>query len=244
MALAAQLLDVEATVVMPEEAPRSKVAAAEGYDATVVQHGHGNEELRERARALIEAQGYTMVNPFADRAIIAGQGTLGLELSQQGRDIDLVIGPVGGGGLAAGVATAFSGPDSDVTVLGVETVGTAHAGPAIERGEVVMREEIDTIAEGITAGRTEPLALAPLRECVDEVVSVSDEAAKEAMAVPVARAKTVVEPASALPVAAVLSGTVDVTEKRVVAVIAGGNVDLADFCESATAGERNLSLDG
>jgi threonine dehydratase len=149
-----------------------------------------------------------------------------------------------GGGLTADVATAFSGPDSDGTVLGVETVGTAHAGRAIDRDEVVVREEIGTIAEGITAGRTEPLALAPLRERVDEVVSVSDEAAKEAMAVLVARANTVAEPAGARPVAAVLSGADDVAEKRVVAVIAGGNVDLADFCESATAGERNLSVDG
>lgn len=230
VALAAKLLDVEATVVMPAEAPQTKVAATKGYGAEVVQHGHGYEELRDRADQLIERHGYTMVHPFADPAVIAGQGTLGLEVADVVPRADLVLVPIGGGGLASGVGTALSGVDDGPRVVAVETEGTAHAAAAIERGEVVVREEIDTIAEGIAAGRTEPYTLAHLQDRVDEVVSVSDEAAMDAIALLAERAKVVAEPAAALPVAALLTGAVDAAGERVVAVVTGGNVDLETFC--------------
>lgn len=244
VALAAKLLDVDATVVMPAEAPETKVAATEGYGASVIQQGHGYEELRQRADQLIDDHGYTLVHPFADPEVIAGQGTLGLELIEEVPRLDLVIVPIGGGGLASGVATALAGSANAPRIVAVETVGTAHAGRAIEQGEVVVREEIDTIAEGIAAGRTEPYTLAHLRERVDQVVSVSDEAAIEALTLLAERANTVAEPAGALPVAALLSGAVDVTGERVVAVISGGNVDLGDFCAYIRAARRSPDADG
>ncbi|MFB6362425.1 MAG: threonine/serine dehydratase, partial [Halobacteriales archaeon] len=239
----ADLLDVEATVVMPAEAPETKVAATEGYEATVVQHGHGYEELREKADQLIADQGYTMVHPFADPDVIAGQGTLGLEVAEAVPDADLVLVPIGGGGLASGVATAVSGLEDGPRVVGVETHGTAHAGAAIEQGEVVVSEEIDTIAEGIAAGRTEPYTLAHLQERVDEVVSVTDAAAMNAMTLLAERAKTVAEPAGALPVAALLSGAVDAAGQQVVAVVSGGNVDLEEFCQYVQAGRAPAVAD-
>lgn len=236
VALAAALLGVEATVVMPDRAPAAKVDATRGYGATVIQHGESYAELRERAERVIAERGATLIHPFADPAVIAGQGTVGLETVEAVPDVDTVIVPIGGGGLASGVATAVTARVPDARVVGVETEGTAHAAAAMARGEVVVRDEIDTIAEGIAAGQTEPLTLAHLRERVDQVVSVTDADATAAMAVLAERAKTVAEPAGALPVAAVLSGAVDVAGETVVAVVSGGNVDLETLAESIRAG--------
>lgn len=236
VALAAALLGIEATVVMPDRAPTAKVDATRGYGATVIQHGEAYAELRERADQVIAERGATMIHPFAEPAVIAGQGTVGLETVDAIPDVDTVIVPVGGGGLASGVATAVTARVPGARIVGVETEGTAHAAEAMARGEVVVRDEIDTIAEGIAAGQTEPLTLAHLRARVDRVVSVTDADATAAMAVLAERAKTVAEPAGALPVAAILSGAVDVAGETVVSVVSGGNVDLETFAESIRSG--------
>lgn len=239
VALAADLVGVEATVVMPTGAPTAKVAATRSYGAKVIQHGDSYAELRERADRVIAEQGATLIHPFADPAVIAGQGTVGLEAVEAVPDVDTVIVPVGGGGLASGVATAVTARLPGARVVGVETEGTAHAARAMAQGMVVVRDEIDTIAEGIAAGQTEPLTLAHLRERVDRVVSVTDRDAEAAMGVLAERAKTVAEPAGALPVAAILSGAVDVVGETVVAVVSGGNVDLDTFSKAVRGGHSH-----
>ncbi len=236
VALAADLHGVDATVVMPAEAPAAKVAATQGYGAEVIQTGKSYAELRERADRLIEERGLTMVHPFADPAVIAGQGTLGLEVAAAAPELDMVLVPIGGGGLASGVGVALSGLDRDVEVVAVETEGTAHAARAMAEGEVQVVDEIDTIAEGIAAGQTEAYTLAHLVEHVDAVVQVTDADAERAMAFLAGRAKTVAEPAGALPVAALLSGAVEAAGRDVVAVVSGGNVDLDAFCAHVSAG--------
>ncbi|MDZ7702489.1 MAG: threonine/serine dehydratase [Halobacteriales archaeon] len=234
VALAARIHGVDATVVMPEHAPAAKVDATEGYGARVVQEGASYAELKARADRLIEDQGLTMVHPFADPAVIAGQGTLGLELVQQAPAADVAVVPIGGGGLASGVGVALA--ETATRVVAVETEGTAHAARAMADGEVHVVDEIDTIAEGIAAGQTEPYTLAHLRAHVDEVVSVTDADARAAMALLAERAKVVAEPAGALPVAALLSGAIDAADESVVAVVSGGNVDLEAFCRFVRAG--------
>src|SRR5690606_570889 len=226
LAYASFVTGVRCTVVMPEHASPAKVAASRAYGADVVLHGDvfGAFEKMEELR---RERGYTLVHPFDDEAIIAGQGTVALELIADLDDIDWVIVPVGGGGLIAGVATAVKALRPSAKVIGVEPEGAAAVRRALDAGAPVRLERVATIADGLGAPMTGDVALAHIREYVDDVVLVTDDAIASALTMMLERTKLLVEAAGAAGVAALLSGALRVPEGSRVAVIAsGGNIDL------------------
>lgn len=240
VALAAQKLGVEATIIMPEVTPAAKIEATRGYGAEVVIHGDIYEQAYQHARELEADQDLTFVHPFNDPDIIAGQGTIGLEVYEDCPDVDTMLVAVGGGGLISGIATALKATDEDIRVIGVQTKGTAHAKATLESEEIHEREEIDTITEGIAASRMEENTARIVRERVDDVVEVDDDAVTEALALLTERANTVSEAAGAVPTAALLEGAVDVKGETVVSLISGGNIDLTELGELTRTGLMHL----
>ncbi|QLG60519.1 threonine ammonia-lyase [Halorarum salinum] len=252
VALAGRLLDVDATVVVPEVTPAAKVEATRGYGAEVVVEGDIYERSYERALEIAEESGRAFVHPFDDAAVIAGQGTAGLELAEQYPDLDTVVVPIGGGGLISGVATAMGALDDDVRVVGVQPEGALHAKPSLAADRIRELPDVDTVAEGIADTRMLESTFAVARERVDEVVAVTDRELAVAVTLLAERAKTVAESAGAAGVAALLSDEPDVSGERVGVLVSGGNVNLAEHAELARTGlgelgryaEARLAVDG
>ena len=240
VALAGHLLDIETTIVVPTVTPAAKIEATRGYGARVLVEGDIYERSYERARDLAESDGLEFVHPFDDDAVIAGQGTVGLELLDQFPDLDTVLVAIGGGGLISGIATVLKAHDPSVRVVGVQPTGAAHAKPSLERDEIHELPGVDTVAEGIADTRLLPKTFAVVRERVDDVVAVTDTEIATAVAMLAERAKTVAEAAGAAPLAALLADKIDVTNETVAVVISGGNVDLTDHATLARTGLRDL----
>ncbi|WP_129113464.1 threonine ammonia-lyase [Halegenticoccus tardaugens] len=240
VALAGDLLGIETTVVVPEVTPAAKIEATRGYGAEVIVEGDVYERSYEHALNLAEREELTFVHPFDDEHIIAGQGTVGVEIAAQFPDPDAVFVAIGGGGLVSGVATALKARYPDVRVVGVQPEGAAHAKPSLERDEIHELSDVDTVAEGIADARLLEKTFAVIRERVDDVVAVDDRELGVALALLAERAKTVVEAAGAAPVAALLSDRVDVEGQRVAAVVSGGNVNLTEHGELARVGLMEL----
>ena len=224
VALSAASTGVAATVFMPVDAPIPKVEATRGYGADVVLHGTTFDDALVAARTFEEQTGATFVHPFDHRDVIAGQGTVGLEILEQAPEASSVLVAVGGGGLIAGMAVALRALRPDLRIIGVEPVGAAGAVAALRAGAPVTLPSVATFADGVAVKRIGDLAFAHIRELVDEVVTVTDEAIARAVLLLVERAKQVVEPAGAAPLAALLQGDLDVSGP-VVPVLCGGNVD-------------------
>lgn len=243
VALAARDRGADATIVMPEVTPMAKIDATRSYGAEVVIQGDIYQESYEHARTLAEKRGATFVHPFDDRAVIAGQGTIGLELAEAVPEIDTVVVAIGGGGLISGVATALK-PLTDARVVGVQTEGCAHMRQSVERGAIQERDSIDTIAEGIAASRTEPYTFRHVSERVDTFVEVSDAMVTEAMALLAERAKLVTESAGAVAPAALLSDSLDLADETVAVPVCGANIDLTQFANYARDGLSRMGRYG
>jgi len=227
VALAASRLGVDATIVMPEQAAVSKVEATEHYGAEVVLHGVDYDSAAAHAHELEAERGLTYVHAFEDDDVMAGQGTIGLEILEDCPEVDTVVVPIGGGGLISGIATAVKGAKPDVRVVGVQAEGAASAARSLEAGHVVELDAVDTIADGLAARRVGDRTFAVIAERVDEVVTVSDSEIAVAVMLALERAKTLVEGAGAVPLAALLAGAIDVEpDETVVAVCSGGNIDM------------------
>jgi threonine dehydratase len=224
MALAARELGSPAVVVMPTTASKVKVEGARGFGAEVIFAGTTSTERRERAEAEARARGLTIVPPFDHPWIIAGQGTAGLEILEQCPDVATVIVPIGGGGLAAGVAAAIKLSRPAVTVIGVEPAGAAAMKASIEAGFPVTLERAHSVADGLMPVRPGDLTFAHVKRFVDRVVTVEDSQIIEAVLWLHGCANVVAEPSGAASVAAALSGLGD--PGPTVAIISGGNVSL------------------
>jgi threonine dehydratase len=224
VALAAALQGVEATVYMPVAAPLPKVDATAAYGAAVELVGDVFDEALQAALERAERDGSVFVHPFDHPDVIAGQGTLGLEVLDQAPDVATVVVPVGGGGLVSGVATALRDARPDVRVVGVQAAGAAAFPASLASGRLETLPAVDTIADGIAVKRPGELTLAHVRELVDEVVTVGDDVLARAVVLLLERAKLVVEPSGAAAVAAVLAGEV-LLDAPVVAILSGGNID-------------------
>ncbi len=226
VALAATRAGVDSTIVMPEFAPISKVNATRGYGARVELHGVDYDAAAERAHEIEHEEDRTFVHAFDDPAVMAGQGTIGLEIARQCPEVDCVIVPIGGGGLIAGIATAIKA-ETDARVIGVQAEGAASAAESLERGEIVERESVDTIADGIATRKIGTRTFEVIRERVDEVVTVSDPAIANTLTSLLERSKTLVEGAGAVPLAAVVEEAFAYeTDETIVPALCGGNIDL------------------
>ena len=226
VACAARGLGLPAVVVMPETAPAVKVEGTRSYGAEVFFEGTTSVQRRRRAETLAAARGLTMVPPFDHPEIIAGQGTVGLEIVADAPQVDTVYAPIGGGGLIAGVAAAVKRARPAARVVGVEPVGAAAMARSVEAGAPVTLESVASIADGLLPVRPGDLTFAHVAAFVDDIVTVEDDAIAAAVRWLAARAKLVVEPSGAATVAAVLfSGRSDAgRDGATVAVLSGGNI--------------------
>lgn len=224
VALASTLLGVCSTVFMPVAAPLPKVAATREYGAEVRLHGQVVDESLAAAREYAAETGAVFIHPFDHPDIIAGQGTVGLEILEQCPEVRTILVGLGGGGLAAGIALAVKAVRPDVTVIGVQAEGAAAYPPSLRAGRPMSIDEQQTMADGIKVGRPGEITFPMVRDLVDEVRTVSEDELSSALLLCLERAKLVVEPAGASPVAALLS-TPRAFRGPVVAVLSGGNVD-------------------
>ena len=226
VAVAARAAGVAATVVMPRAAVLAKVEATRGYGAEVILAGDSFAEAVAAMEELAAERGLTIVPAFDDERIIAGQGTLGLELLDDLPDLDVVLVPVGGGGLAAGVALAIKAQRPTVRVIGVQAAAAPAAAHSFYSNAVTTVATARTIADGIAIARPGSVTVPLLRRWLDDVVTVGEEAVSQAMVDLLERAKLVVEGAGAVGAAALLSGAVQVAGQQVAVVLSGGNVDM------------------
>ena len=226
VAFHAARLGIAAVIVMPEWAPLTKVLSARRQGADVVLHGDTYDEAYARAREIEAARRLVFVHPFDDRRVIAGQGTIGLELAAQVPDLDAALVPVGGGGLAAGLALALKTRRPGAEVIGVQADEVPGMKAALASGERVTVAAGPTIADGIAVRRVGELTLAMGRRWIDQVVSVSEEEIANAILLLLEIEKTVVEGAGAVPLAALVNKKVALAGKTVALVLTGGNIDV------------------
>ena len=235
-------LGVKATIVMPETTPIMKVANTRAHGARIVLHGANYDEAHAEARRLEQAEGLTFVHPFDDPAIIAGQGTVGLEILEQVPEADAVLVPIGGGGLASGLAVAAKALRPGIRVVGVQTEVLPSMLAALEAGAPVTLEPASTVADGIAVKRAGDLTFEHVRRLVDEIVTVSEEEIASAILYLLEKEKTVAEGAGAVTVAALMNHRAPgLSGKRAVAVVSGGNIDVNLVARII---ERGLVKDG
>ncbi len=227
VAIAARSLGVPATIVMPAQAPLVKVMATQGYGARVILHGATFEDAYIHARALQTEMGATFVHSFDDADLIAGQGTLGLEILEQVPNVDAIIVPVGGGGLIAGIALAVKTLRPHVQMIGVQAAGADALKRSLEAGHIVTLPQPNTIADGIRLNSPGVLPFALLRSYLDQIVTVDDSEIMSALLLLLERCKLQVEGAGSVGLAALLHpGLLDLAGKNVVLLLSGGNIDI------------------
>ncbi len=246
VALAAAKCNAEAEIFMPTDAPQTKVDATRGYGASVRLVGHDFQETMMHAKQAAEDSTAEFVHAFDDAAIIAGQGTLGIEMYHDLPHADTVVVPIGGGGLIGGISTAIKHLSPETRVIGVQADGAETVIKSLEKDHPVTLNRVDTIADGIATGGISEQTLSLIQENVDEVITVSDTEIAQAILLLIERAKQVVEGAGAASVAALLSDQTDVSGETVMPLLCGGNLDMTRLREildhALTAREQRLRL--
>jgi threonine dehydratase len=235
VALAAAIHGVPAAIVMPEDAPAIKMEATAGYGAEIVTYDRYTGDRIALAQGLAADRGMTLIPPFDHWDVIAGQGTAALELFEQAGALDLLLVPVGGGGLISGCATVAKAQDHPVRVVGVEPEAGDDVRRSLQEGRIVEIPAPHTIADGQQTVSAGEKTFAVMRERVDEIVLVSDAEIVEAMRFTFERMNVVLEPSGASALAAVLAGRIDVDGTRVGVILSGGNIGIARFVELMSA---------
>ncbi|MFI5960801.1 threo-3-hydroxy-L-aspartate ammonia-lyase [Streptomyces asoensis] len=231
VALAARELGTTAVIVMPQDAPRSKRAATEGYGAEIVTYDRYTGDRAAVAGALAADRGLALIPPYEHPHVMAGQGTAALELLQEAGELDALLVPVGGGGLIAGSATAVKGLHPDTRVLGVEPEAGDDTKRSLDAGRRVEIPVPRTIADGQALHTPGELTFSVNRRLVDDIALVDDDEIRAAMRFAFERLKIVVEPSGATPIAALLAGRAGPLPRRVGVILSGGNIDTARFAE-------------
>ncbi|MGN5884008.1 MULTISPECIES: bifunctional threonine ammonia-lyase/L-serine ammonia-lyase TdcB [Staphylococcus] len=229
LALTGKLLDIKTTVIMPEEAPIAKQEATRGYGAEVILKGETFNDSRLYMEELAEETGKTIVHPYDDNEVMAGQGTIGLEILDSIWNVDTVIVPVGGGGLISGVATALKSFNPSIHIIGVQSENVHGMAESVKEGHIVSQFTNHTIADGTEVAIPGDKTYEVADKLVDEFILVSEDEISDAMRHLMQRAKIITEGAGALPTAALISGKIDpkwLKDKNIVALVSGGNVDL------------------
>lgn len=227
VALSATLLGVQSRIIMPENAPLGKVQATNSYGAEVILHGEVVDDATKRARELVQEKGYIFVHPYEDEKVIAGQGTMGLELLEANPDLDTIVVPIGGGGMISGIATAVKALKPSVKVIGVQSVNAPGMWSLFQKKEVPqIQKRVSTIADGIAIKYPSQVIYDHfISKYVDDVVSVTDDEIAESIVFLLERAKTVCEGAGAVGMAAAMNGKIKLGPKTAI-VLSGGNIDM------------------
>jgi threonine dehydratase len=227
VAFAAKVHGIRAVVCMAENATPSKIEATRGYGAEVVLHGSIWDEANDRARELVAEHGYTYIHPFDDEQLMMGQGTVGLEIARDWPEVDVVVVPIGGGGLISGIAMALKSRNPGVRIIGVESSGAPGMQRSVAAGRLVTLDRVDCVIDGLRVKRVGEKTFEVVRQFVDEIVTLPDEEIFKAVVWTMHYAKVVPEGAAAAPVAALLAGLVTAPAgSRVACVLSGGNVNL------------------
>ena len=226
VAVAAAMAGVHAVVVMPESAPHAKVNASRGYGAEVILYGAHYQDATEHAARLANERGLSLVHAFDDPDVIAGQGTIGLEILEDLPEFDVIVVPVGGGGLIAGIAAALRVLLPKVRIIGVQAANAAAVARSFATGVPQTVLPTSTIADGIAVERPGEIPFQLIRSYVDDVVTVEDTEITRAIRVLLERTKLLAEGAGAAPLAALLGQKIPVEGRRVVLMLSGGNIDL------------------
>ena len=227
VAYASHVHNIPATIVMPKSTPIAKVSATEGYGAKVVLHGDCYDDAYNKAREIQEKEGATFLHPFDDLEVMAGQGTIGIEILEDLPTVDMVIVPAGGGGLLAGVAACIKQINPRVQIIGVQAEGAPAICESYNTKKTVVTDSVTTIADGIAVKAPGEKTMEIINKYADAVVTVSDAEISEAILLLLERTKQVGEPAGATTLAAVLHNKVDGIGKRAVCVLSGGNIDVS-----------------
>ena len=235
-------LGISVTVVMPETAPLIKVTNTRGYGADVIQVGTILDDAAAEVQRLAAEEELLIIHAFDDEDVIAGQGTMGLEILEQVPDVSVVVVPVGGGGMISGIACAIKEIKPDVRIIGVEADAAASAKASRDAGEVVKIAASDTLADGIATKRIGEITYPLIERYVDELVSVGEEEIAAAILLLIEREKTVAEGAGAVGLAALMTGSVTLSETdRAVLLLSGGNIDINMISRII---DRGLVFDG
>ncbi|MHA1247173.1 MAG: threonine ammonia-lyase [Candidatus Thorarchaeota archaeon] len=227
VAYAATRLGIKSTIVMPVFSPVAKIHATRGYGANVVLHGTVFDEALAKAREIAEKTGATFIHPFNNEDVIAGQGTIGLEIMEALPDVDVIAVPVGGGGLVSGIAIAAKHIRPEVEVYGVEAASAAAMRESLATDHLVEAERLDTICDGIAVKQPGELTFKIAKDLLSGVVTVEELEVTRTLFLLLERAKSVVEPAGAVALCAFQYGKIDVEGKKAVAVLSGGNIDMS-----------------
>ncbi|MBR2011610.1 MAG: threonine ammonia-lyase [Clostridia bacterium] len=246
VALAAQKMGIKSVICMPDGAPISKVEATKAFGAEACLVPGAYDDAYQKALSLCAETGATLIHPFDDEEVIAGQGTIGLEILEQIADADAVVVPVGGGGLVAGVAYAIKHLRPDVKVYGVQAERAASMAESLKLGKQITLDSVSTFADGIAVKHPGDNTFKLIREYVDDVVTVTEDEIATAILTLMEKQKLVAEGAGAVSVAAVMFGKVPVKGKKVVCVVSGGNIDVNILSRVVTRGlvttGRNATL--
>lgn len=227
VALAASEYGCQSVICMPKHAPLSKVMATRGYGANVVLYGDFFDEAAAKAEELTKEHGYTFVHPFNDPEVIAGQGTIALEIMQQLPDVDAIVAPIGGGGLISGLAVAAKSVNPKIKVIGVQTENMPSMKESVEQGHIITYNGKATLADGIAVKTPGDLTYEICKKYLDDIVTVDENEISEAILWLLERGKTVAEGAGAVPTAALMNGRISgLRNKKVVALVSGGNIDV------------------
>jgi len=230
VAYAAKKFNIPATIIMPVGAPKAKLEATKGYGAKVIQYGTNSEEMQKKVNELQSLHGYTFVHPFKDERVIAGQGTVGLEIMEELPKTDAVVISASGGGLLSGVAAAVKKINSKVKIYGVQPENSNSLYLSFKNRKICSIDSIDTIADALISKKTEQKNLDMCLEFVDDIVLVSEEEIIESCILAAERAKLIVEPGGVVGLAAILNHKIPKHENTVV-VLSGGNINLDLFAE-------------
>ena len=226
VALAAQKNGIKSVICLPDGAPISKVEATKSYGAEICLVEGVYDDAYQKALQLRDEEGYTFIHPFNDPDVIAGQGTVALELAEQVPDMDAVIVPIGGGGLIAGIAYTVKSLNPNIKVYGVQAAGAPSMAKSVQDGEICRLDGVRTIADGIAVKEPGTLTYEICSQYVDEIVTVTDDEISAAILALMEQHKLVTEGAGAVAVAAAMFGKVDLTGKKTVCVLSGGNIDV------------------
>lgn len=238
VAMAASRIGIPATIVMPENAPLAKVAATEGYGAKVILSGAVFDDAYQKSVEIQKETGATFIHAFDDLEVMAGQGTIGLEIFEQLPEVDTVLVPIGGGGLISGVAVALKSLKTSVRIIGVQAAGAASMIHALDIGKPAPIAQANTLADGIAVKRAGDLTFATVRHFVDDIVTVEEEEISEAILLLMERTKSLAEGAGAVAVAAALQGRVKLAGQKTVLILSGGNIDVNFLAQIIERGLR------
>lgn len=224
VALAAQKLGIKAVIVMPKHTPLIKVEATKQYGAEVILYGDVYDEAFKKAKELQEKEGYVFIHPFDDKDVIEGQGTIALEVLEELPDADIIVVPLGGGGLVSGIAAAAKLKNPQIKIIGVEPEGAASAIASLKKGEITELKEASTIADGAAVKKIGNIDFDYIKKYVDEIITVSDYELMEAFLLLVEKHKIVAENAGILSVAGLKK--LNVKNKKIISILSGGNIDV------------------